>query len=160
MSHLQNLDLVLERVVDVPPDLVWKAWTEPEHLKRWFCPRPWFVAECEIDLRPGGIFRTVLRGPEGDSVTNHGCYLEVVERERLVWTLALEEEFRPTTANTHVPVFTAVITFEPAGNGGTRYRAVAMHKDAEGRDMHDKMGFSEGWGIALDQLVEAMKVVM
>lgn len=157
MSQLQNLDLVLERVIDVPPDLVWKAWTEPEHLKRWFCPRPWMVTQCDIDLRPGGIFRTIMRGPEGEEVTNHGCYLEIVNGERLVWTMALEEEFRPTTANPHVPVFTAVITFEPTANGGTRYRAVAMHRDPEGRDQHDRMGFSEGWGMALDQLVETMR---
>ena len=53
-----KLDLVLERVVDVPVHLVWKAWTEPEHLKPWFCPKPWYVSECEIDLRPGGMLRT------------------------------------------------------------------------------------------------------
>ena len=52
-----DLDLVLERVVDVPAHLIWKAWTEPEELKPWFCPKPWRTTEAEIDLRPGGIFR-------------------------------------------------------------------------------------------------------
>ena len=55
-----KLDLVLERVIDVPRRLVWEAWTRPEHLKEWFCPKPWGVSDCEIDLRPGGIFRTHL----------------------------------------------------------------------------------------------------
>ncbi len=55
-----KLDLVLERVVDVPPHLVWEAWTKPEHVKHWFCPKPWSVTECEIDLRPGALS---LRGP-------------------------------------------------------------------------------------------------
>ena len=81
-----RLDLVLERVVEVPPELVWKAWTEPEHLKRWFTPLPWTTVECEIDLRPGGIFRTVMRSPEGQDHPNMGCYLEVVPNRRLVWT--------------------------------------------------------------------------
>ena len=47
-------DLVLERTVDVPPAQVWAAWTDPELLKVWFCPAPWRVSECAIDLRPGG----------------------------------------------------------------------------------------------------------
>lgn len=58
-----KLDLVLERVVDVPRELVWKARTTPEHLKKWFTPAPWTTVDCEIDLRPGGIFRTVMRSP-------------------------------------------------------------------------------------------------
>ena len=45
--------LVLERVIDVPPEQLWRAWTQPELLKQWFCPLPWKVTECEIDLRPG-----------------------------------------------------------------------------------------------------------
>lgn len=58
-------DLVLERVIDVPPDVVWKAWTTPEHVIEWFAPAPWTKVDCEIDLRPGGIFRTVMRSPGG-----------------------------------------------------------------------------------------------
>ncbi len=58
-----KLDLVLERTVAVPPELVWKAWTTPEHLTPWFCPRPWTTTECVIELRPGGAFNTVMRSP-------------------------------------------------------------------------------------------------
>ena len=60
-----KLDQVLERVVDVPPSLVWAAWTNPEQVKKWFAPAPWQTVDCEIDLRPGGVFRTVMRSPEG-----------------------------------------------------------------------------------------------
>jgi uncharacterized protein YndB with AHSA1/START domain len=59
-----KLDLVLERIVDVPPKLVWAAWTTPEFLKQWFTPAPWETVDCEIDLRPGGVFRFVMRSPE------------------------------------------------------------------------------------------------
>ena len=55
-----NLDLVLERVIDVTPELVWRAWTQPKHLMQWFVPHPWSVSDCEIALRPGGIFRTTM----------------------------------------------------------------------------------------------------
>lgn len=153
-SHAPDpeLDLVLERIVPVPPDLVWKAWTDPEHLKQWFVPRPWTIAEVELDLRPGGIFRTVMRSPEGEEFDNPGCYLEVVEGERLVFTDALEPGFRPSRD----PFFTAVVTIQPHGDG-TLYVARAMHRDAESRRKHEDMGFHDGWGTCLDQMVELIQ---
>jgi uncharacterized protein YndB with AHSA1/START domain len=151
-----RLDLVLERVVDVPRELVWLAWTTPEHLMKWFTPAPWTTIECEIDLRPGGIFRTVMRSPEGQDFPNVGCYLEVVTNERLVWTVALGPGFRPANDSIVGIMFTAVISLEPHGTG-TKYRALAMHKDPEAQKQHEAMGFHDGWGKALDQLVAAAK---
>jgi len=159
-----KLDLVLERIVDVPPELVWASWTQPEHLMKWFTPVPWKTVECEIDLRPGGTFRTVMQSPEGQNFPNEGCYLEVVENVRLVWTSALLPGFRPrksksTCGPDEVSAFTAFILLEPSGPGGqgTKYTAVVIHSDEEGRAAHEKMGFHEGWGTALDQLVVAAK---
>ena len=149
-----RLDLVLERVVDVPRELVWAAWTRPEHLRKWFTPAPWTVADCEIDLRPGGIFRTVMRSPEGKEFPNIGCYLEVVPNERLVWTDALLPGYRPAEN----PFMTAIITLESQGKG-TRYTAVAIHRDDAGRKKHEEMGFYQGWGKALDQLVAHVKTM-
>lgn len=152
------LDLVLERWVDVPPDLVWAAWTEPRHLKRWFTPAPYTTPECDVDLRPGGRFRVVMRSPEGDEMENEGCYLEVTPRRRLIWTGALRPGYRPAPepgAATDVP-FTAVVLMEPQASG-TRYTAIAMHRDAVDRGKHEAMGFADGWGKALDQLVTLMR---
>ena len=70
-----KLDLMFERLIDVPRELVWKAWTTPEYLKKWFCPLPWKTIECEIDLRAGGIFSTVMSSPEGQKFPGVGCYL-------------------------------------------------------------------------------------
>jgi len=156
-----RLDLVLERIVDVAPELVWAAWTTPEHIKHWFTPAPWKTVDCEIDLRPGGIFRTVMRSPEGKDFPEAGCYLEVIRNERLVWTNALAPGFRPSTppaaevGDCRELIFTAVIALEPHGNG-TKYTALVMHADAEGRKKHEEMGFHDGWGKALDQLVAYM----
>ena len=150
-------DLVLERIVDVPCELVWNAWTQPEQLKKWFCPDPWKATECEIDLRPGGIFRTLMRGPEGETSPHIGCYLEVVPNERLVWTDALLPGWRPAPKPSELGFFfTAIITMETQGKG-TRYRAHVIHKDEESRNKHDTMGFAEGWGAAWEQLVAVAK---
>lgn len=153
-----KLDLILERVVDVPVELVWKAWTTPEHLKHWFCPKPWQTTECEIDLRPGGLFRTKMQGPEGEEHAGDGCYLEVVENERLVWTDALGADYRPNEAENGCfdGKFTAFVLME-AHEGGTKYTAIAKHGNADACKQHSEMGFEEGWGTALDQLVEYVK---
>jgi uncharacterized protein YndB with AHSA1/START domain len=151
-----ELDLLLERVVDVPPELVWRAWTVPEHVVKWFTPAPWRTVECEIDLRPGGMFRTVMRSPEGQDFPHIGCYLEIVEPRRLVWTAALLPGYRPAELKGDEFPFTAVISLAPHG-AGTKYSALAMHRDVSGRKRHEAMGFHEGWGKALDQLVAAAK---
>lgn len=157
MKHVidPKLDLVLERHTTVRPELVWKAWTTPEHVKQWFAPKPWTAPECEIDLRPGGQFKFVMRSPEGQLFPNVGCYLEVVPLERLVWTDALLPGFRPAKE----PFFTASVHFEPDGKGGTKYTAIAQHRDEEGRKKHEAMGFHEGWGQVFDQLVEFAKTL-
>jgi uncharacterized protein YndB with AHSA1/START domain len=150
-----RLDLKLERVIDVPPELVWKAWTEPEHLMKWFTPSPWKTVACEIDLRPGGRFHAVMESPEG---VRHdegaGCYLEVVPHKKLVWTDALGPGYRPRNGG----FMTAVLVLEPSGSG-TRYIACALHKDEADRKKHEDMGFYQGWGAALDQLVALAKTM-
>lgn len=150
-----KLDLVLERTIDVPVELVWKAWTEPQHLIHWFTPAPWKTVDCEIDLRPGGIFRTVMRSPEGQDMNNIGCCLEVVHHRKLVFTDALLPGFRPHDAG----FFTGIVMMEPV-TGGSRYTACAIHKDEAGKKAHEDMGFHSGWGTALDQLVAYVKAKM
>ena len=149
-----KLDLVLERIVDVPRELVWRAWTEPKHLMKWFTPDPWKTTACEIDLRPGGMFRTTMRSPEGKEFPNVGCYLEVIPQQRLIWTDALLPGYRPSQQ----PFFTAILTLEAHG-AGTRYVAMALHRDEDGKKQHEEMGFHDGWGKALDQLVAHVKTM-
>ena len=156
MSAAEDLDLVLERVVDVPRAKVWAAWTTPALLMPWFCPVPWKVVECDIDLRPGGRFRTVMQSPEGERFPGEGCYLEVVPGERLVWTSALLPGYRPAPEVPMMPLFTGVITLADV-SGGTRYVARVMHRNAADAKAHADMGFHQGWGIALDQLVAMIK---
>ena len=88
-----------------------------------FTPAPWTVADCEIDLRPGGTFRTVMWSPEGEEFPNVGCYLKVTPNERLVWANALPPGYSPSEK----AFFTAIVTLEPQGNG-TQYTATAPQR--------------------------------
>lgn len=152
------LDLSFDRIVDVSPELIWKAWTTPDLIKRWFTPAPWTTIACEIDLRPGGKFQTMMRSPEGMEFPNLGCYLEVIENRRLVWTSALGPGYRPVAAAPGLLAITAMIALEPHGNG-TKYSAFAIHSNPEDKARHEAMGFREGWGKALDQLVEVVRTI-
>lgn len=150
----EKRDLVLERTTDLPRSLLWKAWTTPEHIVNFFTPEPWKTVKCEIDLRPGGTFYTVMRSPQGEEFENPGCILEVVPDERLVITDTLLPGYRPAPS----PFFTAILTFEDLGPG-TRYTAYAMHKDKPDREKHMAMGFESGWGTVFDQLVAYLKAI-
>ena len=155
MQRDPELDLYLERVVEVPPELVFKAWTTPRHLMPWFCPKPYRTVECEIDLKPGGRFFTQMVDPNGVKLpAEPGCYLEIVPNRRLVWTTVLGPGYRPHNPASAPWYFTAVLTFEPQGSAGCKYTATAMHATREHAAAHEQMGFSKGWGRALEQLVE------
>ena len=119
--------------------------------------------ECEIDLRVGGRFYTVMQSPEGQRFPNVGCYLEVFPNQKLSWTNALEPGFRPAKQPEKSPnhecaefLMTATITLE-AHAKGTKYTALVQHADTDARIRHEKMGFKEGWGTCLDQLVAIIK---
>lgn len=151
-------DLLLERTIEVAPELVWRAWTEPQLLMQWWTPRPWKTVACDIDLQPGGIFHTVMQSPEGEKYPYTGCYLEIAKHRRLVWTFLLGPGYRPAVWDHPVPVFSAVLDLAPDGDG-TRYSAMAMHLDQKGRDTHAEMGFAEGWGTCADQMVALVKTL-
>lgn len=165
MNFDPELDLHFERDIDIPTSAVWRAWTEPDLLAKWFCPRPWSVVACEIDLRPGGLFSTTMQSPDGQRMpAMAGSYLLVEPDRRLVWTNAMGPDFRPHPAASPVDapdgppnfLFTADLRFEATASG-TRYRACVRHAHASDCQAHAAMGFEQGWGIALDQLVELMK---
>jgi uncharacterized protein YndB with AHSA1/START domain len=144
-------ELVLERVFDAPPALVWKAWTEPRHLMQWWAPKPWKTVECDIDLKAGGVMRTVMLSPEQQKFPNVGVFLEVVPQKKLVFTDAYTDAWTPSPK----PFMTAIMTFEQQGKK-TKYIARALHWTQTDREAHEKMGFHEGWGTAADQLAAVL----
>jgi uncharacterized protein YndB with AHSA1/START domain len=146
-------DLVLTRIVDAPRDKVYRCWTEPELLKQWFAPKPWTTPHAALDVRPGGANLVVMADENGNEYPNPGIYLEVVPNEKLVVTDAYTGAWEPSNK----PFMTAVLTFEDAGAGKTKYTAVAKHWSVEDREAPEKMGFHQGWGLCASQFEEVAK---
>ena len=148
-----EFDLTFQRVVPVTAAQLWQGWTHAPTLMKWFTPAPWKTIDAQIDPRPGGIFRTVMRGPNGEAGGDGvGCVLEAVPNRRFVWTTALGPGYRPNPVAEGGFHFTGILEFEPV-DGGALYRATGRHSTQADADQHAAMGFEVGWGLALDQLV-------
>lgn len=144
---IADRELVITRLIDAPREKLFRAWTEPELLKQWFAPQPLTTPIVEVDLRPGGANRFVMRDPQGKEYPGRGVYLEVVKNERLVFTDAYTSAWEPSEK----PFMTGILTFEDVG-GKTRYTARVLHWTAADREAHEKMGFHQGWNQCTDQL--------
>ena len=150
-----KLDLVFERFIDAPKHLVWQALTRPEHMKEWYMPRAWgAVANCELDVRPGGMFSIDIAGADGQVFPNLGCFLEVVPMERLSWTSMLFPGYRPAVFD-DIPI-TAIVAMEAEGTG-TRYVFTALHRDEADCEKNKASGWLQGTEIAVEQFVAHVK---
>ena len=151
-----DLDLIITRHLKAPRALVWTAWTDPKHLAKWWCPKPWTADVVKLDLKPGGAFHTIMHGPDGEEFDSPGAFLDVVPQSRIVFTSALAEGWRPVSDG-GLPM-TAIITMADE-EGGTLYEARVLHADRAGREAHEKMGFYEGWGACISQLDEVAQAL-
>jgi uncharacterized protein YndB with AHSA1/START domain len=141
-------EIVMTRVFDAPRDLVWKAMTQPELMKRWFGPHGHQLIECEIDLRPGGKWRYLLLQPDGSTMGMFGEYLEVEPPERTVHTESFDQ-----FAEFGAGVITTVLTEE---NGKTTLTAVEVAPSAEVRDAIVATGMEHGAAETYDRLAELL----
>jgi uncharacterized protein YndB with AHSA1/START domain len=143
-------EIVMTRVFDAPRDLVFEAHTSCEHMSHWWGPRKYEVASCEIDFRPGGAWRIVHRGPEGEGPGFRGEFREIVPPERIVWTF--EWEGMPG----HVSVDT--LTLEER-DGKTTLTARSVFDTVEDRDGMLQSGMEEGAAETYDRLDEYLDVI-
>ena len=139
-------EIVLTRVFDAPRRLVWDAFTKPELLKRWFGPRGWTMVVCEVDLKVGGGFRFVLRGPDGKDMGMRGVYHEIVPPERSVHM----ESFDDYPGESQV---TAVFVEQ---GGKTTLTATVLYPSEEVRDMVLQSGMEHGAAESYDKLAELL----
>jgi len=140
--------LTVSRVLKAAPAAVWQAWAIPQYLEKWWTPSPVVTVSLKHEFYPGGGFGTLMRMEDGSEFEGEGCFLEVAENKRIVWTSALQSGWQPT--KDPMP-FTAIVTLE-AHPEGTKYTATALHQNKEDRQKHADMGFVEGWGICIEQL--------
>lgn len=139
-------EIVLTRVFDAPRHLVFDAFSKPELLKRWFGPRGWSLVVCEVDLRVGGGFRFVLRGPDGKEMGMRGVYREIVPPERSVHM----ESFDDYPGESQV---TAVFVEE---GGKTTMTATVLYPSREVRDAVIQSGMEHGAAESYDRLAELL----
>jgi uncharacterized protein YndB with AHSA1/START domain len=141
-SALAEPELVIMRVFNAPRDLVWRAWTDPKQAVQWWGPIEYPAAHLEMDVRPGGVWRGVLRSPDNGSELSHkGVFREVTPPERLVFTFSWDEEGERGLETL------ITITFADQGDKTLMTFRQIPFQSAEERDGH-----RYGWGSAFDRL--------
>ena len=145
--------ILITREFDAPKHLVYKAWTTPELVKRWWNAKRGEVTICEIDLRVGGVWRYVMVTDGGFEVGFHGEYREIVPNERIVSTEVYEGI---PDAEEHAALDTLTLT---EVDGRTLLTLLVQHPSKEGRDAHINSGMEAGMQDALD-LLEQVAVAL
>lgn len=147
-------EIIITRIFNAPRELVFKAWTEPEHITQWWGPKGFTTRVEELDLRPGGRSRYVMVGPDGTEYPAEGVFREVVPPERIVTTDEFGEDYEKMT-DIDLPqgiVLTAL--FEEIDDKTTKLTLQISHPTAEDRRKHEEMGVVAGWNSSFDCLDE------
>jgi uncharacterized protein YndB with AHSA1/START domain len=142
-------ELVITRVFDAPRSLVFKAWTEPEHLVKWLGPQGFSGTVLRHEPRAGGAYRYHMRDPQGGDHWQQGVYREIVPPERFVCTYAwADADGNPTRPETLLTV-----TFEERGGKTKLTLRQAFFESVTARDDHQG-----GWNSSLDRLADYLTV--
>ncbi|MEN6625322.1 MAG: SRPBCC domain-containing protein [Candidatus Sumerlaeia bacterium] len=151
------------RLIHVPRELVWRAWTDPAQLAQWWGPNYFSNPICEIDARAGGNYRIVMRGPDGVDYPVSGVFLEVVKPERLVMTMDVSEhpdewhdQLNPdrSVANPAGEMLMTVM-FE-ADEDRTQLTIQITFENTQIRDAMLKLGMEQGWSESLDRMTSLL----
>lgn len=149
LALTSDREFVVTRTFDAPRRLVFEAWTRPEHVRRWWGCGAMEVAVCELDVRPGGGWRIVLRGPDGLEYRFRGVYREVDPPGRLVFTECFDD---PSIG---CPEWLTTMDFAER-DGRTTLTVAFLHATPEGRDGHLGSGFEAGMAETFDRLAELL----
>ncbi len=155
----KNKPFVISRTVNAPRELVWRAYTEPEHLKRWFGPKGFTMPTCSMDLRPGGVFHYCMRSPDGFEMWGKWIFHEIVRPERLVNTVSFSDPQGGVTRHPMAPAWPletlGTATFIGHGDKTTvAVEWVAVNATEAEQKSFDEghVGMSMGWSGTFDQL--------
>ena len=152
-------DLTITRIFDAPRELVWKAWTDPEQLMRWWGPKDYTSPFCEIDLREGGKYLNCMRSPEGQDYWTTGVYREIVPLERIVLTDSFADENGNVVPASHYgfgddfPLeLEVIVTFE---DDGDKTKMTLQHVGFPAGEVSEQAG--AGWNESFDKLAEILR---
>lgn len=146
-------ELTITRVFDAPREMVFKVWTEPKHMARWWGPKGFTNPVCELDLRPGGAIFIQMTSPDGVAYPTKGFFHEIVEPERLVLTTTA---FEDATGQPQLEVLNTV-TFAELNDGSQTKLTMHAVVVKAGPEMEGSLGgMEEGWNESLDRLAEAL----
>jgi uncharacterized protein YndB with AHSA1/START domain len=152
-------EIVITRIFDAPRELVWKAFTEPERVKRWWGPKNFTAPVCKVDLRVGGVYLYCMRSPEGQDYWNTGVYKEIIPMERLVYTDSFADEKGNVVPATHYGMsadfpleLLVTVTFEEQGG---KTKMTLRHVGIPAGEMSDLT--AAGWNESFDKLSESLK---
>ena len=138
----EPIELTITRVIDAPRALVFRMWSEPEHMSRWCRPKDFAIADGALDFVAGGLWSSQIRGPDGKDYRMGGAYREIVENQRIVFTHRWIDEAGNPGLET-----TITVTLEDAGERTRLTFHQAVFETSAARDSHN-----EGWSETLDNL--------
>jgi uncharacterized protein YndB with AHSA1/START domain len=149
LAQVESNAVTITRVFDAPRELVFKAWTDPEHVAQWWGPHGFTNPVCELDVRPGGSMLIHMRAPDGSVYPNKGIFNEVVMPERLVFT---DSAFDDEDGNPQLEVLNTVTFSEHDGKTTVTLHAITLKVAPAMAGAH--AGMEEGWGQSFDRLAE------
>jgi len=157
-TKINDREIVITREFAAPRQLVWDAFTKPEHIEKWFGPKGFTTRVDALDLKVGGRSKYVMIGPDGPEYPANGVFKEIVPIEKIV---SIADEFSEDFAAEHpeidLPKGTAVLTylFDELGKR-TKLTLITSHSSVEDRKKHEAMGVVAGWNSSFDKLEELL----
>ena len=142
MSDLKNRTLTIDKTFNAPVKIVWDAWTQPEHILKWWAPNGMDIKVIEHEFKVGGNWKYTMPMPDGTAFISEGTYKEIVPLKKIVTSA----DFKPMTEGVELQSL-----FEAYGDK-TRFTFNVIHPTPEYRKQQEEMGFYNGWGSAFDRL--------
>lgn len=146
MNNSENRTVTIKRTFDVPVNVVWEAWTQPEHIAQWWGPKGMKLRIIEHDFRVGGHWKYSMDMPNGMEFLSEGVYSEIIEFQKIVTSA----DFKPMTEGVELEIL-----FEEVGDK-TNFTFNVIHATEEYRIQQEKMGIMNGWGSVFDRLNEVI----
>ena len=142
MSNLKDRTVTIQRTFNAPIQLVWEAWTQPEHIAKWWSPKGMETKIIEHEFKVGGKWKYCMPMPNGQEFITEGVYTEIVELVKIISSA----NFRPMTEGVEIQSL-----FEEDGDK-TNFTFNIIHPTEEYKIQQEKMGILNGWGSVFERL--------